>query len=39
MNKLGVIDAVMTDDSDVLVYGALVVIRKYVCLLSVLVHD
>lgn len=30
MAQLGVIDAVLTDDSDVVVYGAKVVIRKYI---------
>ena len=30
MNALGVIDAVLTDDSDVFAFGARVVIRKYV---------
>lgn len=30
MNRLGYIDAVMTDDSDTLVFGAPVIIRKYV---------
>ncbi|KAI0708331.1 PIN domain-like protein [Earliella scabrosa] len=29
MNKLGLIDAVMTDDSDALIFGARVIIRKY----------
>lgn len=28
MNELGVIDAVLTEDSDALVFGAQVVIRK-----------
>ncbi len=28
MNKLGIIDAVLTEDSDALVFGAQVVIRK-----------
>ncbi|KAI0761064.1 PIN domain-like protein, partial [Trametes elegans] len=30
MNQLGIIDAVLTDDSDALVFGACTVIRKYV---------
>ena len=30
MNNLGLIDAVMTDDSDALIFGARVIIRKYV---------
>ena len=30
MNSAGVIDAVITDDSDVFVFGAQAVIRKYV---------
>lgn len=33
MAKLGVIDAVLTDDSDVLAFGARMVIRKYVFIL------
>ena len=36
MNKLGLIDAVMTDDSDVLMFGARVIIRKYVLKLRAL---
>ena len=28
MNKLGIIDAIITDDSDVFLYGARTVIRK-----------
>ena len=30
MNRAGVIDAVLTDDSDTLVFGAPVIIRKQV---------
>lgn len=30
MNELGIVDAVLTDDSDTLLFGAPVVIRKYV---------
>lgn len=30
MNVLGIVDAVLTDDSDVLVFGAKRVFRKYV---------
>lgn len=28
MNRAGVVDAVLTDDSDVVIFGALTVIRK-----------
>lgn len=40
MNELGIIDAVMTDDGDVFLYGARVVIRKCVrTFLNVCVAD
>ena len=36
MNELGLIDGVLTDDSDAFVFGAKCIIRKYVCSLPIL---
>ena len=31
LNRIGVIDGVLTDDVDTFIFGANMVIRKYVC--------